>query len=76
MENTQENQAVIFDPIGKIDQAIDDLGISVVDLCEAAGVNHVSLYRWFKEEPKTIKMLRSLFETIDGLKQEQLSNEK
>ena len=78
MSEAEENPTITvpdFTPLDDIENALERLGVSVTELCIEAGVNPATLYRWFKEEPKTFQILRQLFTAIAVIEAELVENE-
>lgn len=61
-----------------IENACQQAGISILDACNAAGVNRSIPERWKTENPKTLNIFAKLIEAIakEGAKREKQAQKK
>lgn len=63
MENTNETGKTYQD----IKTKCENLGVSISHVCREAGVDRSILERWKNEEPKTLKTLNAINDTLEGI---------
>lgn len=59
-----------YNPIKNLDERMIRADIPVKTLCERAGVNHVTFYRWLKNPPNTLVLIGRLTEELEAVEAE------
>ncbi len=58
----------MFDPVKDLDKLMLDNDLEINEVCALAGVHPATYYRWLDQDPKTVELLRAMFEAVEVLR--------